>query len=196
MSRVAVKDLTREFLAVASTEIEKAVAQSGAHVQKNIVHLLQRHSSLPPSPPSPPGRPPGVMTGELMGSIAHEEFRKGRVFVSRIGSNLPYAKKQEIGGTVTSGGKMLTVPLTPEARRIRMQHLSLRSANLAFIKRPGRAPLLVRRHAKMSKPLFVLVRSVRLPPRPYLRPGLARSRKGIMAIIRKAGGRIERRGPK
>ncbi len=61
---------------------------------------------------------------------------------------------------------------------------SQRSLYLVFIKRKGKHPLLARKTGDTIKPLFVLVKSVTLPPRPYLRPSLAAARERVLDQFR------------
>lgn len=192
MSRVQVKDYTREFLAVAENEIEAAIARSAVAVSLQTQKLLNQHRSLPPASPSPPGSPPGNMTGNLSRSIDFETFRRAGAFVGRVGSNLPYALAQEIGKTITAKGKKLTVPLGTYGRAVMHRVTSIRSLSVRFVKRPGKPTLVIERSS--GTPIAVLKDSVTLPPRPYLRPALAMSRKRILKHIADAGRRMERRG--
>ena len=113
-----------------------------------------------------------MLTGRLRNSIAFtsEQFRVV------IGTNLRYARIQQEGGTITGkGGKMLAIPLTREARRLAVGVRSLREIEgLQFIPRKGKPPILARvvkargKRGERIEPLFVLMKSVKIPARPFL----------------------------
>jgi len=85
-----------------------------------------------------------------------------------IGSNVKYAAIQERGGTIVpKNAGALAIPINDEAR-----HRKPRSFNLKMIKRQGRPPLLVRDVGgkfKRSDIMYVLKKSVRIPPHYYMR---------------------------
>lgn len=49
--------------------------------------------------PSRPGDPPRVVTSRLKNSITHEVERDGKDIVGRVGSDVPYARRLELGFT-------------------------------------------------------------------------------------------------
>ena len=141
-----------------------------------------------------PGGASGFKTGHgsagLLGSIGYEINKP--LFKSRIGSNQPYARVQE-GGTVGRDGmfpdirpksaKALAVPIHPEAKKAKGPR---DFSDLVFIPRPGKPPLLVRAGGKRSARMdimYVLLKSVALPPRPYLRPSLTKNRAEITKLL-------------
>ena len=147
--------------------------------------------------PAPPGGPPGTVTGNLRRSITATPPANGRAMV---GTNAKYARIQEYGGVITAKrSKFLTVPANVEAAKIRATVNTLRSVpGLSF--RPGRRPgiaFLVRsgKGKGSGELMYVLKRSVKLPPRPFMRPaaankqwrqdGLAQFRAGFIFVVRK-----------
>lgn len=122
--------------------------------------------------------------GSLRGSIAYEV----EGFVGRVGSNLKYARIQELGGVITpKTAKALAIPIHPEAQRASGPRSF---TNLKLIPRPGKPSLLIRQEGRKTYSrtsgkkrvahiavtrwdlMYVLVKSVTLPARPYLRPAL------------------------
>ena len=132
-----------------------------------------------------PGGPSGFKTSHgaagLSGSIGHEiDTAK---FKSRVGSNLKYARIQEQGGTISSKGKKLTVPISDEARKSRG---AAYMNDLELIPRKGRNSLLARVGENFGLEVhWVLVDSVTLPARPYLRPTINNHRAEITALLLK-----------
>lgn len=96
MADVVIKDNTRQYLAVAENEVEKAITRGTIRVQREARRLVSR---FPSPPPSLPGEPPHLDTGTLSRSIDMETFRvrRTREFVGRVGSNLKYARALELG---------------------------------------------------------------------------------------------------
>lgn len=144
---------------------------------------------------SPAGSPPGIQRGGLRNSIAVQSSGK---LARRVGTNLPYGMIHERGGIITAKGKLLAVPIGPEGRRLAESGANLRSMNLMVINRKGRPPILAQGFTKARgngrgaiTPLFVLVRSVKIPARPWAMP--ARNRAGPKmgaAFVRYAKKRI------
>ncbi len=174
-----------EVLARIRKNVERSIATSAIILQTETKLQLNKGAS-PPS--SSPGSPPHRLTGALGQSIQTDlrgiREKNPRV---RVGPSLfivPYARIQELGGTIVPRkGKALAVPIGAEGRKAaRDAGGSLRSLDLIFIKRKGgQAPLLAKsiRGGKGIKPLFILVRSVTLPARPYLKPAAQLARPKI-----------------
>lgn len=166
MTRIRVRnDRTRQYLAVANKEIEKAVAEGAIRVQREAQRLVGRFKG---PPPSKPGTPPHIRTGTLRRSIDQETYRipKGPnafVFVGRIGSNLNYARIHELGGTINHPGGSPYIVIGGKAKWIK------------------KATARGRDGVQYSKP-----HTIKMPPRPYLRPALASQIKKIRASIQAA----------
>lgn len=150
--------------------------------------------------PSPPGMPPHRDTGTLAKSWQPNFTRLNEPMPrGRAGSNLPYAKIHETGGTITAKGKALPVPLNQEARDLlRRKGGSLRNVPGLFVLRMPSGKALLGRHwvrvrgkaRKWShgfKALFVLKRSVRIPRRPYVLPTMLKVRPKIVAMFKERG---------
>lgn len=118
----------------------------------------------------------------LSGSIGYEI--NARNLRSRIGSSLRYARIQEQGGTITpKSASKLAVPVTDEARRARGPRSM---SDLELIPRQGRPSLLARIDENFDLDVqFVLLDSVTLPPRPYLRPAVYNERDRINKLLLK-----------
>ena len=183
-----------EALAEIQRQVKDALVRSGIIVQREIELQLTKSTS-----PSAPGQPPGVVTGELRRSIQIDISGIDKAPPSvRIGPDLlrvPYARIQELGGTITpKRGKFLTVPLSDRARKLRRGIRSLRSLDLKPIRTRKGQLFLAAPGKKKTELLFKLVRSVVLKARPYIRPAL----KLAVPKVRKefAKIRLERLGPR
>lgn len=145
--------------------------------------------------PSAPGSPPNRHNSTLYNAIAST---KGENLVATVyTSDVEYARVQEFGGTITpKSKKYLTVPLNEAAARDREKTKTLRSLALNLVKtRNGKLMLtqaVNQRGYKGAKkvagtPMYLLVRSVTLPPRPYMRPQFTNPdtlRQMIAAFVR------------
>jgi len=152
-----------------------------------------RHTS------SAPGTPPNVQTGRLRNSIA---VQKSGPLIRRVGTNLPYGRIQEFGGTITAKGKYLLVPIGVQGKNaLRDSGGNIRSLNLMLIKRAGRPPLLCQGSSKLRgkgrgsvTPLFVLLPRVTLQARPWAMPALNRAKPRMgKAFIQYAKNDLRRR---
>lgn len=146
---------------------------------------------------SSPGSAPNVQRGGLRGSVT---FTPSTNFRSSAGSGLKYAKIHETGGVIQARGSLIPVPLNIAARRLREKVPgSLRSEDLQVIPRRGKPPLLVGkkrvkavRYLKGGKkldvggePVFVLVRQVTIPPRPWAWPAVRNNADRIAGAARR-----------
>jgi phage gpG-like protein len=130
------------------------------------------------------------MTGHLVNSITHEV----NGMEGRVGSNLRYARIHELGGTVSASSGALAVPVHPDARKSGGPR---NMSDLTMVKRPGKPPLLIRERTigkigggrRMTDVMFVLLKSVRIPARPYLRPALAATQERVRAILARGIGK-------
>lgn len=126
------------------------------------------------------------VTGHLVNSIVYETDQ----FTGRVGSSLVYARLHELGGKIVpKAAGALAIPVHPDAKRASGPRDF--GGELGLIKRPGRPPLLIRardvgkgkRNRDVFDIMYVLMKSVRIPARPYLRPALAANMDRIRAIL-------------
>lgn len=99
-------------------------------------------------------------------------------------ANMEYAAIQEFGGEITPQQKQaLAVPIHPDAKQKAPRDFS----DLVLIKRANRPPLLVRLIGKGKVQrmdiMFVLVKSVHIPPQPYLGPALYQNQDKIIEVF-------------
>lgn len=101
-------------------------------------------------------------TGRLAMSITHVA---GEDFVI-VGTNIDYAAIHQFGGVIRpKKAKALTVPISDIAKGRRASEFQ----DLFVLKREGKPPLLVRRKGKEGiEPMYVLMKKVTIPPRPFL----------------------------
>lgn len=152
---------------------------------------------------SPAGSPPFNKSGTLMRSITHVDKTINPLQPTyRVGTNLVYAGIQEYGGRIQAKkGKFLAIPVGVDGQRAaRDAKGDIRSLNLRLVKTKNGKLLLVKNLAPgmkavkggaaskygETKILFVLKKSVYLPPRPYMRPAYAAMKPKIDANIREA----------
>jgi len=128
--------------------------------------------------PSAPGTPPNVQRGILRNGIGYEPSTNLRSTVG-VAAAVKYARIQEFGGKITATrAKYLTVPVNQEAKRASEIGTPIRSLNLRLAFGKGGMYLVPaqttkrRSRARQRGPVFALKRSVRIPARPYLRPGV------------------------
>lgn len=130
----------------------------------------------------PAGSPVGTRTASLRRSLY--AVRTGQ-FAFQVTANIRYARIHEFGGKIVARGGSLLVPISDKAERYSRQNGGKAPSDLVFIKRRGKAPLLVKpfqrgRGSKRADAGFelwyVLLKSVRIPARPFMRPGLEKNR--------------------
>ncbi len=164
------------------------VADSAVRLQKRIQDKLnQKNSSLTSGlNPSAPGEPPANRTGNLKKKIDVVNVTVNKLKPTwRVGTNVVYARIQEFGGRIRpTKSKYLAVPVGPDgARAAKKAKGDLRSLKLHVVRSGGKLLLVewkgstLRKGAKPMKVLFVLVKSVFLPARPYFRPAIAEHRQ-------------------
>lgn len=141
--------------------IRDGLAAAGATLNTEMRTNLNTNAS-----PSAPMGFPGKDTGTAGRSIAHEVVSDTTV---RVGTNLKYLAALESGFRATGN---MTVPLSPEAKRMRRRHASLRERNDLHFVKTKRAAFLVRkvggRNAR-TEFLFMLTKSIVVQPRPWAR---------------------------
>jgi phage gpG-like protein len=138
--------------------------------------------------PSPAGGPPGTGTRELERSITATPAKNGRAIV---GTNVLYARIHENGGVLKpTNKKYLTIPVSVAAAKMRANTKDLRTQALTFREGPNRGVAFLFRTTKgknaRSELMFVLKRSVRMPPRPFMRPA-ATNKNNQMAMVKAFG---------
>lgn len=157
-------------------------ASSQKVVDTSVASMGQRGGGKPSAPGSPPNRQSGSLSKSLVYAV------NGRT--SRVGTNIRHGRIQELGGTINAkSGKSLAVPIHDKAKRLS----SPRQANLTYIKRRGKAPLLVKLVGGKNKRMelwFVLLKRVKLPARPYLRPALAKVAPQMGTIFADAASKV------
>ncbi len=120
-----------------------------------------------------------VDTGRLRASIRYRVISFDRV---RIGTTAIYAAIHEFGGVikpVTPGIKFLTIPLTKEARRNRARDFD----DLFFLESKDGEFFLAREKGSDLEFMYRLVKKVRMPARPYLRPAIYENKAAIKRIL-------------
>lgn len=136
--------------------------------------------------PSAPGEPPAKNTGALARSIVAVKATDSTDLKPhwRTGTNMIYAAIQEYGGRIVARkSKSLAVPIGVDGRRAaRSVQGDIRQLKLIFIKTKTKA-LLGKMTGKVFKPLFILLKSVHLPARPYMRPAYAQKKNAIKIRI-------------
>lgn len=183
------EEFGRDFRRIAAEALDAAAL---AVVEKIKRSLRQRGGPPSTGPePSPAGQPPGAVSGNLSRSIGYE--RSGdlsrTIGMSGVGGAHIYGALHEFGGTVTSGGKLMPVPLNREARKLLARAANVGGLRVAapelivFTSKRGNK-ILARPKGRGKhggvEPLFVLKRSINVPARPFLRPGLINSRTEVM----------------
>jgi len=159
--------------------LKPVVHRAGTLVQADMKKMVNRSGS-----PSPAGKPPGKDTGTLGRSIQVDAGKADQLRV-RIGTNVPYGRIQEFGGTIRPKNvKRLPVPLNREAKFMQRRG-SLRSQSLTLIPRRGKDPLLVVKTKNGMRPMFVLKKSVTLPARPFVAPTRSRVLGRVLDLVAK-----------
>ena len=171
-AKVSIKNHFKSLRADWKQHVEERLDVGAVALETEIVKSLKT-SNQKGMNPSPPGEPPHAGIGNLQKSIVIEKPRK---FTRHVGSRLPYARIQEMGGTI-SPGKWMPVPVSFEAKRHRtlggrvgeFKH-PLRPVQVG----PGKMWLVQEKRGGRTAGQrtvlhYVLVKSVYLPPRPYLK---------------------------
>ncbi len=159
------------------------VSKSAIEIQKIIQGKLNLSASNIGNggTPSTKGSPPANRTGALMRSIqAVNVTVNPSIPTWRVGTKIKYARIQEFGGTVEAKKhKFLTIPIGRDGQRAATKAKGdLWSLHLTPIREKGKLYLAEVRYVGGNiktkvKFLFLLVKSVYLPARPYFRPAIA-----------------------
>lgn len=136
---------------------------------------------------APAGTPPAIQTGHLKRSVTWASPQDlGTPGKAAIGTNVKYGRYQEKGAYITpKKARALAVPISREAKRASAKGLGPRSMpNLFMLSRKGRDPLLAVKRARGAlKIMYVLKKSVRLKPRPWLKPGFEKAKPLIRSAF-------------
>lgn len=178
-----------EGLGRAAREKIRAAAAHGLSVAADVVvGELRRQSGF--NPAAPLHRRTGTLARSWAHGQADPSAEEQQIEITArakdapqgsgltVGSPVPYARIQEEGGTVRAkaGGK-LTIPigdnLTGQNKDVRYRSVqALRDAlgakNVFYLKRAGKAPVVMAREGKDLKAYFVLKDEVELPARKYI----------------------------
>lgn len=119
-------------------------------------------------------------SGELQRSIEVEALADGRLAVVAGGPGVPYARVHELG-TVGAGGELpnivpknagaLTIPLSPEYVGHRAREFDLQLIEGGQDDTHNPIVFLINRVT--GEAAYILLKSVAIPPRPYLAPAVA-----------------------
>lgn len=110
----------------------------------------------------------------------------------RCSVNEIYAAIQELGGRIKPDkAGALTVPIHPDAKKLVRNGGSAKDMpGLVMIKKKNNPPLLVRIKDKGKRRrfdiMFVLLKSVQIPSRPYMRPAVYENKETITKVFAKA----------
>lgn len=172
--------------------VKSALYVSARQIQKETRNLLSQHDSSG-GIASEPGTPPGHDSGSLMASIKVKDVTENlTVPTYRIGSNSPYAAIQEHGGIIRAKkGKFLAVPVNAEGKAASKRAKgNLRNLNLRVVRTGDGKLFLVRdaigNEASTFKILFILVKEVKLPARPYMYPAYENTKLDVIENVRVA----------
>lgn len=159
--KVAGSDLQAVLMKAATTGVGRAADVFVRRIKESFVKTSWFN-------PSPAGGPPGTVTGRLRNSIQKTPPQEGETI---IGTNEKYARIHEFGGLIKPKTKQyLTVPTNIDAAKLRARHQSLRDVKgLRFATMFGKK-FLIKGPKKKPRIMFVLVRTVQMPARPFLRP--------------------------
>jgi phage gpG-like protein len=179
----------------------KAVYDAGLDLQSDIRDRLNQKASNISNGgiPSSPGSAPANSSGTLMRSITTVDVTTDPLKPhSRVGTNVEYSRIQEYGGRIQAKkGKFLAVPVGIAGRRAaREANGNLRSLDLTLLRARNGKLMLVKWMGKKGGKgshyliLFILKKSVYLPPRPYMRPAYEAKKTAIRDRVSAAIGAV------
>jgi len=144
------------------------VTKLAADMQRS-VHRNFRDGGRPlPWPPSRRAMETGKKTLIDQGLLLDSVHRQGKGYQAVVFTRDKRAFIHEYGGTIVPrNAKALTIPIAAEARGRRARSF----ADTFLLTRDGKAPLIMQTQSDGSvKPLYVLLKSVTLPARPFIKP--------------------------
>ncbi len=108
--------------------------------------------------------------------------------IGRVGNRMPYAKIHEFGGDIhPKTAKYLTIPLDEAKTPAGVLKKPAREWGETFFTKIGIDKLLMfTKETGRPVPIFVLVKSVHIPERPYFRPSIREAKDKIIEIIGEA----------
>lgn len=127
-----------------------------------------------------------VRTGHLHRSITYEgPKRRGRKIIGAVGTNIPYGPSHEFGATIRpKTAKFLTIPLPAAKTAAGAGRGRARDFPNTFVRRSKAGNLILfQKIGKRIIPLFVLKKMVKIPKRPWLKPGVTKSVPRIVKAI-------------
>jgi len=115
-----------------------------------------------------------VRSGRLRSSITKKVISKGTRHRGIIGSNVVYARIHEEGGVIKPvSAKYLTIPLQAAKTRAGVVRGRARDFQDTFFRHSkSKNLILFQKKGDEIIPLFLLVKRVEIPARPYLKPAL------------------------
>lgn len=178
-----------KVLEAARKGVRNGVNAVTLELQREVGRQLNRHASnrsrggIASAIGEPPGRATGTLAKSWQGVAARDASRLGDPVRPKmsLASGVRYARIHEFGGVVTpKRSRFLPVPVHPDAKRAAAQGRGPKSFANTYVRRFGAGRLgIFRKGPAMGKNknrpdplLYMLVRSVRIPKRPYLVPAL------------------------
>lgn len=124
----------------------------------------------------------GRGTGNLARSLHSEVTESSDTYAEvATGTDLEYAAIHEFGGTIRpKNAEALAVPLTPEAKKYASPREFPRKLHVQ-VSEDGKAFLAGAR----GKPYYILLKSVTIPARPYLRPAIDENETKIVNAVQR-----------
>ena len=142
-----------------------------------------------------------IKKNELSGQVLHKrsgELRKairsailrtiggtdviGRVYAAQGGKYIPYSGVHETGKEMTpKKSQFLKIPFNPEWQMLKNRKMYPKKED-TYIQRSSAGNLIVFSRAT-REPLFVLVKSVKIPARPFIRPAREATRTKVIDIL-------------
>lgn len=162
--------------------VRAGVANAATHVRTVITESLQtKHGGKS----SPPGTPPSRQKGGLSRSIA-VHMVSGRI--ARVAANTPYALIHEVGGVIRPvKGRYLWQPVgakKSESPTAVVGSMKAKKGEYIMIPRRSAGFFVVRKSKSGRKTktglIYILSLAITMPKRPYMKPGLEKSKAGLL----------------